>query len=52
MPKNTDCLITWQTASEQNCSHFNVLRSINNSDFEKIATINAKGNSLSLTDYI
>lgn len=44
-------LITWQTASENNSSHFNLDRSINGIDWENIYTEQAAGNSTQLITY-
>jgi hypothetical protein len=41
-----DRLITWTTASEDNSSHFDVLRSTDGVTFEKIARVAAAGNSI------
>jgi hypothetical protein len=38
-------LVTWTTASEDNSSHFDVLRSTDGLNFEKISRIEAAGNS-------
>lgn len=44
--------INWSTASETNNSHFEVLRSANAIDFEKIATIKGAGNSTVINNYL
>lgn len=41
----------WETEQEINSSKFEVLRYIGNKGFEKIATLDAKGNSNSLSNY-
>ena len=46
-----DVLLTWQTASEINSSHFEILHSTNGVDFEVLATIGAAGNSYHRSDY-
>ncbi|MBI3233959.1 MAG: T9SS type A sorting domain-containing protein [Bacteroidetes bacterium] len=46
-----DASLTWQTSTEFGSSHINVLRSLDGNSFERIATLKAKGNSFSLTDY-
>lgn len=43
--------LTWQTASEQNNSHFEILRSGNDKKEESIAIMNGKGNSNTLSSY-
>lgn len=48
---NKDALLTWTTTNEQNFNHFNLQRSIDGINFSIIATINAKDNSNSKTDY-
>ena len=48
---NTDILLNWQTATEQNCDHFNVQRSIDGSNFATVGQVRAAGNTSSLTNY-
>ncbi len=43
--------LTWQTTSEQNSSHFEIMRSADNLIFETIGSVNAAGNSNSTLDY-
>lgn len=43
--------ISWQTASEQDSSHFELQRSSNGRDFDLIETIMAVGNSNSVSRY-
>ncbi len=55
--KNKDVIISWQTQMELNSSHFDILRSYDNSNFEKIGSVaNLSANSniihnYSFTDY-
>ena len=44
-------LVTWATAQEQNASHFEVQKSIDGTSFATIGSVNAKGNSTTLTNY-
>lgn len=44
-------LLTWQTALEQNLSHFEVEKSLNGLDFKRIGSIEARGESLSEVNY-
>ena len=48
---NTDNLLEWTTATEQNSSHFQMERSFNGRDFTDIGTVAAAGNSTSLKHY-
>lgn len=43
--------VNWSTSSEHNASHFDLERSRDNQDWQKIATIPANGNSTSLNSY-
>lgn len=43
--------LAWQTASERNNSHFEVLRSGDDQKEESIATVNGKGNNSSVSAY-
>ncbi|MBO6515317.1 MAG: T9SS type A sorting domain-containing protein [Bacteroidia bacterium] len=48
-------LVFWSTASETNCSHFDIERSIDGEDYEPIGRVNTKsmyGNSSNLIDYM
>ena len=49
--KNLDALLTWTTASEKSNDHFDVERSLNGTDFVKIAEVKGQGTSTSATDY-
>jgi hypothetical protein len=49
--RNNEVLVTWSTANEQNASHFDVERSSNGTDFNRIGTVKARGNSNSLVNY-
>jgi hypothetical protein len=44
-------IIFWKTASEINCSHFNVQKSYDGNDWENIVTINGSGNSNAPIEY-
>lgn len=44
-------LLEWATASEKNSAAFEVERSINGKDFEKVGMVNAAGNSNSKIEY-
>lgn len=44
---NCNTLVSWATASEENVSHFEVMRENTNGEFVKIARIEASGNSTS-----
>ncbi|MBB6459511.1 T9SS type A sorting domain-containing protein [Flammeovirga kamogawensis] len=48
-PNNTT--LTWSTASEQNASHFDVMRSNDKRNWEVLATLDAAGNSNVKRDY-
>lgn len=41
--KNNSVLLSWQTKSEINAKHFEIERSINGNNFDKIAIVEAKG---------
>ncbi len=49
--KRNDVLLTWQTSSEINTSHFNIQKSYNGTEFTTIGTLLAKGNSNQLVNY-
>ena len=49
--KSLDALLTWNTASEKNSDHFDVERSLNGTDFVKIAEVQGQGTSSSASDY-
>src|SRR5690606_18590591 len=49
--KNSNVQLRWTTASEKNNSHFNIHRSQDRKEFEKIAVIAAGGNSAELLHY-
>lgn len=44
-------LLTWSTTSEQNTDRFEVMRSSNGNNFNKVGAITAKGNSSVLVNY-
>ena len=48
---NADILLQWQTAYEQNSSHFNVQRSTDGINFSNIRTVQASGNSSVTINY-
>ncbi|WP_256011398.1 hypothetical protein [Desertivirga xinjiangensis] len=43
--------LSWSTASEQNSSHFDILRSVDGKDYQKIGEKKASGNSDANTNY-
>lgn len=45
-------LVEWSTATEQNSSHFNVMRSADNASFTHIGTVMAAGNAQFRSDYL
>lgn len=49
--KNLSSLLTWETASEQNASHFIIERSIDNIRFDGIARVSARGFSNAPVSY-
>lgn len=49
--KNDGVSLKWQTLSESNSSHFEILRSTDSNNFNSIGTVAAKGISSSLVDY-
>ncbi|MEO8764978.1 MAG: T9SS type A sorting domain-containing protein [Ginsengibacter sp.] len=49
---NSDVLLSWQTGSESNTSHFNIQRSIDAVNFYTIGKTGASGNSTALHNYI
>ncbi len=49
---NTDADIIWETASEINTDYFEVLRSFNAVNFNKIGVVNASGNSNIICNYL
>lgn len=48
---STQAKLTWQTASEQNNQYFEVEKSIDGQNFEKIITVDGAGNSSILRNY-
>lgn len=50
-PKSHVVSLTWQTASEQNASHFNVMRSTDGITFSFIGKVKAAGNSAGTNNY-
>ena len=51
MPENKFVLLEWKTAFESNSSRFEIERSINSFEFNKIGSVNAAGNSTSILQY-
>ncbi len=49
---NKIVLLDWKTATESNSSHFEVERSSNGYQFEKIGQVTAAGNSNAVTSYV
>jgi plastocyanin len=49
--KNNSAQIIWSTATELNSDHYEIMRSTNGVKFDKIGSVQAKGNSSALTDY-
>jgi hypothetical protein len=43
--------VEWSTATEQDCSHFTVLRSLNGNDWEVVATVPCSGSSNQMLHY-
>ena len=50
--KENSALIAWATATELNTDHFEVMRSSDGKNFEKIATVTAAGNSSLAKNYV
>ncbi len=48
---NRQAIINWSTASEKNCSHFDIERSLDGKTFAYAGTIAATGNSNKLSNY-
>ncbi|MCE3229523.1 MAG: hypothetical protein K0S32_4074 [Bacteroidetes bacterium] len=48
---NNGAVLNWSTATEKNGSHFAIMNSNDGVSFTRIATVNAKGNSGSVTKY-
>lgn len=49
--QNKNVLLEWSTATEQNSKHFELEKSFNGTDYRRIATVPAAGNSSSLLKY-
>jgi hypothetical protein len=49
--RNNEIIVSWQTASEVNNSHFKINVSTDGNQFVQYATVNGKGNSNQITDY-
>src|SRR5690606_29431171 len=43
--------LAWQTASEQNNSHFEILHSVNGKEFQSAGTVKGAGNSNEVKNY-
>ncbi len=50
-PEGRQVSVTWQTASEFNSSHFEVLQSTDGENWSSVGRISAQGNSQETTDY-
>ncbi|MFN3404213.1 MAG: T9SS type A sorting domain-containing protein [Cytophagaceae bacterium] len=50
--KHHKVVLNWETAFEQNASHFVVLRSVDGVSYEVIGKVNANGNTKTLSSYI
>ena len=50
-PEGRQVSVTWQTASESNSSHFEVLQSTDGENWSTIGRVSAQGNSQETTDY-
>lgn len=50
-PQDRQVSVTWQTASEFNSSHFEVLQSTDGENWSTIGRVSARGNSQETTDY-
>lgn len=48
---NRENLISWITASELNCSYYEVARSVDGKDWDVISTVNGMGTTNNLTEY-
>jgi hypothetical protein len=48
---NNNVIVSWQTASEKNASHFEVFRSVDNNTWEKVGVVKAHGNTSSIRNY-
>jgi hypothetical protein len=49
--QNNTVLLKWKTSTEENASHFEIERSVNGAPFQKIGTVNAKGDGSITADY-
>lgn len=50
--QNNDALINWTVSDEETNHHYDLLRSLNGSDFSPIATINKNGTGNGIHDYV
>ncbi|RKD12797.1 hypothetical protein BCY91_11145 [Pelobium manganitolerans] len=48
---NNSVELSWVTASENNNSHFDILRSVNGKEFSKLGTVSGNGNSAQVRNY-
>lgn len=51
-PKGNAVELTWVTASEKDNAYFEIQRSINGKDFERITTVKGAGNSITTIEYL
>lgn len=49
--RDNDAVLSWTTSSEINNSHFNILRSTDGVNYDKVGQVKGAGNSTSLLDY-
>lgn len=49
--QNKDVLVTWNTASEENASHFVIEASVNGKEFTAVGKVKAQGNTTTTTNY-
>lgn len=50
-PQKNKVLLSWKTSREENSDHFEIERSSNGTDFKKIGSVNAAGNSFNAKQY-
>lgn len=48
---NNSAILNWQTAMEENNSHFEIERSFSATDWEKVERVEGQGNTFDITDY-
>jgi hypothetical protein len=49
--QNNTVVLKWKTSTEENSSHFEIERSVNGAPFQKIGSVNAKGDGNITADY-